>query len=99
VTDGSLEKKQLFKLIRNGQVIHRGRSKSFFSNKNFIDCFFWKDTLSSLKHLREDVQSIRKGVECGLSFTNHDIKFQKGDQIVCYTVRQVTQQAKWDFGF
>jgi translation initiation factor IF-2 len=24
-TDGSLEKKQLFKLIRNGQVIHRGK--------------------------------------------------------------------------
>lgn len=24
VTDGSLEKKQLFKLIRNGQVVHRG---------------------------------------------------------------------------
>ncbi|CAF0792228.1 unnamed protein product [Rotaria sp. Silwood1] len=80
VTDGSLEKKQLFKLIRNGQVIHR-------------------DTLSSLKHLRDDVQSIKKGVECGLSFTNHDIKFQKGDQIICYTVRQVVQEAKWDFGF
>ncbi|CAF2356413.1 unnamed protein product [Rotaria sp. Silwood2] len=80
VTDGSLEKKQLFKLVRNGQVIHR-------------------DTLSSLKHLRDDVQSIKKGVECGLSFTNHDIKFQKGDQIICYTVRQVIQEAKWDFGF
>ncbi|CAF1320627.1 unnamed protein product [Rotaria sordida] len=80
VTEGSLEKKQLFKLIRNGQVIHR-------------------DTLSSLKHVRDDVQSIKKGVECGLSFTNHDIKFQKGDQIICYTVRQVLQEAKWDFGF
>jgi translation initiation factor IF-2 len=59
----------------------------------------FKDTLSTLKHLRDDVQSIKKGVECGLSFTNHDIKFQKGDQIVCYTVRQVGQEAKWDFGF
>ncbi|CAF1376677.1 unnamed protein product [Adineta steineri] len=80
VTDGVFEKKQLFKLVRNGQVIHR-------------------DTLSSLKHIRDDVQSIKKGVECGLSFTNHDIKFQKGDQIICYTVRQVAQEAKWDFGF
>lgn len=26
VTDGTLEKKQLFKLVRNGQVIHRGKS-------------------------------------------------------------------------
>ena len=26
VTDGTLEKKHLFKLIRNGQVIHRGKS-------------------------------------------------------------------------
>jgi translation initiation factor IF-2 len=29
-TDGSLEKKQLFKLIRNGQVIHRGKLNGFF---------------------------------------------------------------------
>ncbi len=29
VTDGTLEKKQLFKLIRNGQVIHRGKNKFF----------------------------------------------------------------------
>ena len=61
----------------------------------FIDI----DTLSSLKHLRDDVQSIKKGMECGLSFTNHEIKFQKGDQIICYTIRQVAQEAKWDFGF
>lgn len=25
VTDGSFEKKHLFKLVRNGQVIHRGK--------------------------------------------------------------------------
>jgi translation initiation factor IF-2 len=30
VTDGTLEKKQLFKLIRNGQVIHRGKINFFF---------------------------------------------------------------------
>lgn len=29
VTDGSFEKKQLFKLVRNGQVIHRGELKIF----------------------------------------------------------------------
>lgn len=29
VTDGTLEKKQLFKLIRNGQVIHRGKINFF----------------------------------------------------------------------
>lgn len=69
----------------------------FQANKILID--FAIDTLSSLKHIRDDVQSIPKGMECGLSFTNHDIKFQKGDQIICYTVRQVPQQAKWDYGF
>jgi len=52
-----------------------------------------------LKHVRDDVQSIKKGMECGLAFTNHEIKFQKGDQIVCYTIRHVSQEAKWDFGF
>ena len=29
VTDGSLEKKHLFKLIRNGEVVHRGESIYF----------------------------------------------------------------------
>ena len=29
VTDGLFEKKQLFKLVRNGQVIHRGRINLF----------------------------------------------------------------------
>ena len=39
VTDGSLEKKQLFKLVRNGQVIHRGKLTSFFRYKNIIIFF------------------------------------------------------------
>ena len=101
VTDGSLEKKHLFKLIRNGQVIHRGRSLSLSHVRTCYRCSCSSrvDTLSSLKHVRDDVQSVKKGVECGLSFANHDIKFQKGDQIVCYTVRQVAQEAKWDVGF
>ncbi len=81
--------------------------KLFIEVNEIVSFFFYTivnlliriDTLSSLKHLRDDVQSVKKGVECGLSFTNHDIKFQKGDQIVCYTVRQVTQTAKWDYGF
>lgn len=35
VTDGSLEKKLLFKLVRNGQVIHRGKIKhEFLQNRN-----------------------------------------------------------------
>ena len=43
VTDGFFEKKQLFKLIRNGQVIHRGTNNSsvwlrkvFFLRRYFI---------------------------------------------------------------
>ena len=45
VTDGTLEKKQLFKLIRNGQVIHRGKSNrmrrispqsTFFSLQRYV---------------------------------------------------------------
>jgi translation initiation factor IF-2 len=37
VTDGVLEKKQLFKLIRNGQVIHRGKIYYFhFISLEFI---------------------------------------------------------------
>lgn len=99
VTDGILEKKQLFKLVRNGQVIHRGKNIDRSVDSMSFPSHLSLDTLSSLKHVRDDVQSIKKGMECGLSFANHDIKFQKGDQIVCYTIRQVAQEAKWDFGF
>jgi translation initiation factor IF-2 len=36
VTDGSFEKKQLFKLIRNGQVIHRGEILFCYHKSVFI---------------------------------------------------------------
>ena len=40
VTDGSFEKKQLFKLIRNGQVIHRGEFLFCRSLENVLfSCF------------------------------------------------------------
>jgi len=44
ITDGSFEKKQLFKLIRNGQVIHRGKFKFilFFVIKVYFFLFCLK---------------------------------------------------------
>jgi translation initiation factor IF-2 len=40
VVDGSLEKKQLFKLVRQGQVIHRGLSLLSLSLISIMFIFF-----------------------------------------------------------
>lgn len=40
-------------------------------------------TLSSLKHVKDDITEAKKGSECGLSFENWD-KFEEGDKVEVY---------------
>lgn len=43
----------------------------------------YKGTLSSLKHVKDDISEAKKGMECGTSFTGWD-KFEPGDVIKIY---------------
>ncbi|XP_064484222.1 translation initiation factor IF-2, mitochondrial-like [Ornithodoros turicata] len=55
--------------------------------------------LSSMRHLKNEVESIRKDVECGLMLADPNIRFQQGDSLICYSVHQVPQETDWDPGF
>ncbi|MBN3278666.1 IF2M factor, partial [Polyodon spathula] len=58
----------------------------------------WKGSLTTLKHLKDDVQTVKTGMECGLSM-DKDIDFQPGDEVVCYEDTEKQQEICWDPGF
>ena len=45
--------------------------------------------VASLKHEKEDVNEVRRGFECGVGLKNFR-DFKQGDEIVCYTMEEVT---------
>ncbi|XP_037545578.1 translation initiation factor IF-2, mitochondrial [Nematolebias whitei] len=58
----------------------------------------WEGSLSALKHLKDDVQSVKTGMDCGLS-ADRDVDFRTGDIIVCFEEVEVPQTTSWDPGF
>ncbi|KAM9315653.1 translation initiation factor IF-2, mitochondrial [Gastrophryne carolinensis] len=59
----------------------------------------WTGYLTSLKHHKNDVQTVKTGVECGLSLDDGDIDLEVGDEIICFEERTVPQRTSWDPGF
>ncbi|KAL1460962.1 hypothetical protein WDU94_012896 [Cyamophila willieti] len=51
--------------------------------------------LESMKHLKEEVSSIKKEVECGLMIDDHSIEFEAGDTLVCFEKFKVPQFTDW----
>lgn len=45
--------------------------------------------VASLKHEKDNVNEVRRGFECGVGLKNHK-DYQVGDEIVCYTMEEVT---------
>ncbi|XP_066521918.1 translation initiation factor IF-2, mitochondrial isoform X2 [Hoplias malabaricus] len=58
----------------------------------------WEGSLTALKHHKDDVQSVKTGMECGLSL-DKGIDFNVGDEIVCYEELEKPQRISWDPGF
>jgi translation initiation factor IF-2 len=52
-----------------------------------------------MRHLKNEVTSIKKDVECGLRLEDGTIGFKPGDTIICYDVRKEEQFTDWDPGF
>ena len=56
--------------------------------------------LSSLKHFKNDVDSIKTDVKCGrICFDDKTITQQHGDRIIYYERKEVAQQLEWDIDF
>lgn len=52
-----------------------------------------------MRHLKDEVESIKANVECGLQLAGQDIEPQVGDTIVCYTLKKEKQTIDWNPGF
>lgn len=54
---------------------------------------------ASIKHLKNEVDTIKKDVECGIRLDDTSLQFRPGDKLVCYEMKQVPQTIDWDPGF
>ncbi|XP_070179262.1 translation initiation factor IF-2, mitochondrial-like [Littorina saxatilis] len=59
----------------------------------------YQGELTSLKHFKSEVESVKMDRECGISVDNPNIQFQVGDVIVCYDTKEVEQEIDWTTGF
>ncbi|KAH9509360.1 Translation initiation factor IF-2, mitochondrial [Bulinus truncatus] len=53
----------------------------------------------SLKHFKEEVETIKKEQECGIAVGDPNFTFQPHDTIVSYEVKLVDQEIDWEPGF
>ncbi|XP_049426837.1 translation initiation factor IF-2, mitochondrial [Epinephelus fuscoguttatus] len=58
----------------------------------------WEGSLVALKHHKDDVQTVKLGMECGLS-ADTEVDFRSGDVIVCFEELEAPQVTTWDPGF
>lgn len=59
----------------------------------------YEGKLSSMKHLKDDVTTIKSGIDCGLQFEDSSVIVEPGDTLICYTLHDVPPTVKWDPGF
>lgn len=52
-----------------------------------------------MRHLKDEVATIKTNMECGLRLEDKNIRLMSGDKIVCYTLRQQQQTIDWETGF
>uniref|UniRef100_A0A1B6EDF4 Translation initiation factor IF-2, mitochondrial n=2 Tax=Clastoptera arizonana TaxID=38151 RepID=A0A1B6EDF4_9HEMI len=59
----------------------------------------YEGTLESMRHLKTEVDSIKKDVECGLRLADSTVRYLPGDTIVCYIKKKEPRKSDWDPGF
>lgn len=55
--------------------------------------------LISMKHVKNEVDSIKNGSECGLRLDDNSIVFQPGDKLICFRPFKEKQTIDWNTGF
>lgn len=55
--------------------------------------------IAAMRHLKDEVDTIKKDIECGLRFQDivglEGLRFQPQDLIVCYEIKKTKQKTKW----
>ncbi len=93
VTLGLAEVRQIFKIksagviagcyVRDG-LIQRGASARLKRGTEVVH----ESSISSLKHLKDDVKEVKAGFECGITLSNFQ-DYKRSDLIECYTQERV----------
>lgn len=52
-----------------------------------------------MKHLKDEVTTIKRDMECGLRLEDPSVTIQPGDTIQCYKMVEETHTTSWDPGF
>lgn len=52
-----------------------------------------------MKHLKDEVNTIKRDMECGLRFEDTSFDVKPGDTIVCYKMVDASEKTDWDPGF
>ncbi|XP_018305806.1 mitochondrial translation initiation factor 2 isoform X2 [Mycetomoellerius zeteki] len=55
--------------------------------------------LVSMRHMKNETETIKTDVECGLRFEDPTLSFKTGDILICYQTYQKPQETDWDPGF
>lgn len=64
-----------------------------------LDEILCDSTLVEMRHLKNEVDTVKKDVECGLKLQDQEVVPEPGDVLVCYTTKLVDQKTDWDPGF
>lgn len=48
-----------------------------------------KGEISALKRMKDDVEMVTDGMDCGVSFSTKIVSFEPGDQVMCFERRTV----------
>lgn len=68
-------------------------------NSKLINIFVCAGPLTSMRHLKNEVDTIKTDVECGISLKDHEILPRLGDVLQCYQIVEVQQEIDWDLDF
>ncbi|XP_011301783.1 translation initiation factor IF-2, mitochondrial [Fopius arisanus] len=55
--------------------------------------------LASMRHLKDERDTVKSGIECGLRFVDPNVKVQLGDTVICFRTYEVPSTVQWDPGF
>ncbi|KAB0803497.1 hypothetical protein PPYR_00467 [Photinus pyralis] len=102
--NSTLPPKQVESLLGEAKVlqqffINEGRKSVPIAGCRCEKGILKKSTLSSMRHLKNEVDVIKAGTECGLQFIDKSIIFEVGDVIKCYEYKMEPHIVQWDPGF
>lgn len=82
ITNGSVSRNQLVRVMRPNTDAEDAAAAS--NDGKPSRRIVYEGRLDSLKHVKKEVDEMRKGTECGMSFADNFQQFQKGDVVQCF---------------